>query len=264
MPTNSEAAAAPAREAATWAELAAEWVPERHPVLWADLPPTEAEVVRFYQPDDDLVRRARYWGYQPARWDLSDLCRFGAALALAEAEAWEADEPHIATRAYADRRFLLGDRLLHWAVPWLEAAGRCHSPEREAAGAAEDRLLSLGDQLRPAPALSPGTEGLMPPGEDSYGAVEIAAPLADYLLSVWSGRVVMASTIASLSGGSVVSRRIPEKWLDKPDQSAVLSTMYSVAAARWRRMAADHAGSARLWLDLALRADRTAQALLTR
>ncbi|NNL70826.1 MAG: hypothetical protein HKO70_12780 [Acidimicrobiia bacterium] len=264
MPTKSEAAAAAAREAAIWAELASEWVPERHPDLWDDLPPTEAAVVRFYQPDEDLARRAGYWSYQPARWDLAGLCWFGAALARTEADAWESDDPHVATRAYADRRFLLGDRLLHWAVPWLEAAGRCYGSEREIAGGAEEHLLALGDQMRPAPALSTGTEGLMAPGEDSYGAVALTRPLTDYLLSVWSGRVVMASTVASLSAGTVATRMIPEDWLAEPDQRMVLSTMYSVAAARWRRLAADHAGSARLWLDLAERADRTARALLPR
>lgn len=260
MPTRSSAAAA-AAEAGRWAEISREWAPASHAALWDDLPATEAGVVRYYQPDADLERRARYWGYEFGERDLADLCRLGAALARAEAEAWERDEPHIATRAYADRRFLLGDRLLHWAVPWLEAAGRCHPPERAAAEPARLTLLDLGDRLRPAPVLTEGTEGLFAPGEDSYGPTEPPAPLGDFLLSVWSGRVVMKATLDSLCGSPEPDRTVPRSWLDDPDMSTLLSVMYEVAAPRWERMAVEHPGSARLWLDLAGRAHATAQLL---
>jgi len=261
MRTRSSAAASARAEAVLWADLTQEWAPARHPVLWDDLPPTEAAVVRYYQPEDDLERRARYWGYEFGERDLADLCRLGAALAKAEAEAWGRDEPHIATRAYADRRFLLGDRLLHWGVPWLEAAGRCHPPERPAAEPARLTLLELGDRLRPAPVLTEGTEGLFAPGEDSYGPKEPPAPLPDFMLSVWSGRVVMKATLDSLGGAQVAERAVPVEWMSDPEMLTMLRFMYEVAAPRWRRIAEEHPGSARLWLDLAARAGHTAELL---
>jgi hypothetical protein len=244
-----------------WADLTQEWAPARHPALWEDLPPTEAAVVRYYQPDADLERRARYWGYEFGERDLADLCRLGAALAKTEAEAWERDEPHIATRAYADRRFLLGDRLLHWAVPWLEAASRCHPPERAAAEPARLSLLELGDRLRPAPVLTDGTEGLFAPGEDSYGPLAPPAPLGDFLLSVWSGRVVMKATLESLGATKLEERAVPVDWMADPAKRTFMRVMYEVAGPRWKRIAAEHPGSARLWLDLAERAEETSRSL---
>lgn len=255
------AAAAARTEAAQWVGLSREWTPDRHPDLWDDLPPTESVVVRYYQPDQDLERRARHWGYQFTGSDLADLCRLGAALALAEADAWERDEPHIATRAYEDRRFLLGDRLLHWAVPWLDAAARCHPGERSRAEPARLSLLELGDRLRPAPALTSGTEGLFAPGEDSFGPLETPADLPDFMLSVWSGRVVMKATLDSLGGTDAGARSVPGHWLSDPAMRTLLQYMYQVAGPRWDRMATENPGSARLWHDLAGRARRTAATL---
>lgn len=262
MPTRpDDAAAAAAAEAGLWATLTREWEAGRHRRLWEDLPPTEAAVVRYYRPDDDLDRRARYWGYEFDNRDLADLCRLGAALARAESEAWERDEPHVATRAYADRRFLLGDRLLHWAVPWLDAAARCHPDERETAEPARLSLLQLGDRLRPTPALTAGAEGLHAPGEDSYGPIDPPASTGDFLLSVWSGRVVMKATLESLAGTPLADRRLPAEWLTDAGMLPLLHTMYEVAAPRWDRIALEHPGSARLWLDLAARARTTARLL---
>jgi hypothetical protein len=263
MPTRPSAPEAAHAEARDWAGLSRAWQPADHPGLWNDLPPNEREVVRFYQPDGDLERRAAYWGYTFEAADLADLCRMGAALARAEAEAWERDEPHIATRAYADRRFLLGDRLLHWAIPWLDAAGRCHPPERENAERALSALLGLGDHLRPAPALSDGTEGLFLPGEDSYGPTHPGIPLSSYLLSVWSGRVVMRATLSSLGGRPLAERTVPPGWLTDPAMRELIRVMYEVSAPRWARLAHEHPGSARLWLDLARRAIHTARLLAT-
>jgi hypothetical protein len=258
MPIRSSAAEAASAEAVRWAGLTQEWAPTRHPSLWCDLPPTESAVVRYYRPDDDLDRRARYWGYDFGERDLADLCRLGAALARAEAEAWEHDKPHIATRAFADRRFLLGDRLLHWAVPWLDAAARCHPAEQEAAEPARLTLLELGDRLRPAPVLTEGTEGLFAPGEDSYGPLEPPAPLPDFLLSVWSGRVVMKATLNSLGGIDLGERVVPAEWLTDSDMRTLMGVMFEVAGPRWERVAQEHPGSARLWRDLADRARRVA------
>ncbi|MGI9649005.1 MAG: hypothetical protein ACR2OI_10840 [Acidimicrobiia bacterium] len=261
MAPGGDAAAAATNETGLWAELAREWTRDRHPALWDDLPASEAAVVRFYQPDQDLERRARHWGYQFADGDLADLCRLGAALALAEADGWRRDEPHIATRAYEDRRFLLGDRLLHWAVPWMDAAARCHPAEHPVAEPARLTLLELGDRLRPAPALTAGTEGLFAPGEDSYGPLEPRADTADFLLSVWSGRVLMKATIDSMGGFDSGHRSIPADWLADPEMRTLLRYVYLVAAPRWERMAGEHPGSARLWRDLAARARHTAGTL---
>lgn len=261
MPIKSEAADAARREALLWASLAAEWTADDHRALWEDLPPTEQSVVRYHDPQSDLHRRGAGWGYEFTSYDLADLCRFGAALAIAEAAAWEQDDAPIASHAYEDRRFLLGDRILHWAVPWLDAAARCHPPERDPAERSLDILLDLGDRLRPAPALSAGTEGLFVPGEDSFGPRRSPGGLDDYLLSVWSGRVVMQATIDSIAGRSLAARAIPPTWLESPEMRVVLSTMFRVAAPRWQRAASDHPGSARLWLDLAARANSTADAI---
>ncbi len=260
MPTGSKAAEAVSREARIWSGVAEAWSTDRHAEVVRDLAPDEAAVVGFFDPREDLEGRARFWGYEFTAYDLSDLCRFGSALAQAEAEAWMDDEPHIATRAYADRRFLLGDRLLHWAIPWLDAAGRCYPDERDKADAAVEALLEIGEHHRPAPAVVSGTEGLFVPGEDSYGPVGVAVS-PGYLLSVWSGRVVMRATIGSILGKPVTKRVIPDEWLVNRDNRSVLATMYQVMVPRWERMASEHPGSARLWLDLATRAGRTADLL---
>ncbi len=204
------AAEAARAEAATWSRLAGLGLP----------PATEAEVVRFYDPGPDLDRRAGAWGHRLPGHHFAELARFAAALATAEAEAWQRDEPHVATRAYEDRRFLVGDRIVHWVMPWLDAEG---------AIAARDLLLELGDLHRPAPA---GGEGAAPPGEDAFGPLAVEAPLADRVRSLWSG-IVLGARLAT-----------PE--------------LYEQASARWRSLAAAHPGTAGLWRDLAARAAGTA------
>ncbi len=244
----SGAAEAARTEARLWVAVA-----ETVPVERGDVPPTESDVVMFFDPADDLARRAASWGHQLSDASLSSLALFGAGLAMAEAQAWDRDEPHVATRAYSDRRFLLGDRILHWAVPWLDAAGRCYPAHRERAHHSRDLLLSLGDRLRPAPDLG-AIEGLTPPGEDSFGPVTLDVPLGDWVRSLWSGALVLDATVRSLIGGS------GELDLTGPGRADV-AMLYSVAAARWRTVAAAHPGSARLWRDLAIRADMTAARL---
>ncbi len=209
----SAAADAARAEVGVWAGLAGAGLPEV----------SEADVVRFHDPRADLERRARQWGYPLGAGDLADLCRFAAALALAEADAWEADEPHVATRAFEDRRFLLGDRIVHWAVPWLDAIGAVD---------ARDALLDLGDRLRPAPRLT-GREGSVPPGHDEYGPLSPDLPLSDLVASLWSGLV---------DGGADPRR-------------------YEEAARRWERLGAERLGTAALWHALAGRAASTASRL---
>jgi hypothetical protein len=255
MPTGSEARVA--EEARAWSELAGVVAPVERDI--EDPAATERDVTG-HDPSSDLVRRASRWGFVFGSYGLGDLVGFVAGLASAEAEAWAEDRPHHATRAYEDRRFLVGDRLIHWAVPWLDAAGRCYLEYRWPAHEGRDRLLELGDRLRIAPALT-GREGLVPPGEDAFGPLTDEHPLHRTLPTLASGLVIFPSTLASLRGTPVVGREVPRSWLEEPAFRSDLAAVYEVAVGRWSSMANDHPGSARLWLDLAERAARTASLL---
>ena len=198
---------------------------------WDDLRPAEALVVDLWNPAPDLQRRAMSWDHEFSTGELPELLLFAAGLALAESQAWEQDRPDVATRALSDRRFLLGDRILHWAVPWLVAVD---APE------ALEALLGLGDLHRPEPELS-GNEGLTAPGEDRFGPLD-PVPLSSMLV----GAVVLESVAASwgtsrdgLRAGEVPDGAIP--WLR--GQAEV-----------WERLRGAHPGSAALWRDLAERA----------
>ena len=193
MPTTSAAeppaAAAAFAESMSWANLAECWRPDHHPAIWDDLPPIERLVVPEVDPGADLARRAQRWGYPMDRGDLSDIALFAAALAQAEGEAWASADRSVATLAYEDRRFLVSDRLLPWAVPWLRAAARCFPESRGDAEASARTLLDLGERHRPAPHLA-GSEGLVPPGHDGYGPLGEAQSLEDRVGSLWGGMVV--------------------------------------------------------------------------
>ena len=119
----------------------------------------EADVTGF-DPLEDLNRRGRWWAHRFDLGGLLEVVAFGVGLAMAETEAWEHDDPVVATRAFEDRRFLFSDRLVHWVVPLTFVTS--------GAEGLRDLLLGMGDRLRPAPVLT-GTEGLYPPGEDSFG-----------------------------------------------------------------------------------------------
>lgn len=176
---------------------------------------TELDVVIYFDPRDDLDKRASRWSFDLRSRTLSNLALFAAALAQSEAEAWERDEAHVATQALEERRFLLGDRILHWAVPWLAEQGTEESVEAMAI------LLALGEEHRPAPLLS-GDEGMFAPGEDSYGPID-RRPFD----SVWRGAVL------------------------PPDVDPV--EHLALAATRWEAFTEAYPGSARLWHDLARR-----------
>lgn len=121
--------------------------------------------VTGFDPGEDLDRRGRWWSHRFPSDRLPDVLAFGVALAAAEGDAWSADDPVVATRAFEDRRFLLSDRLIHWVVPLTYTT--------RGAASIRDGLLSLGDRLRVAPLLT-GDEGIHPPGEDSYGPLGTA------------------------------------------------------------------------------------------
>ena len=256
MPISSEPASAAEQESARWIGLARRW----RQFVPAELAPSEAAVVGFHDPRSDLLERAARWGYELGSGDLPDLARFAAALARAEGRAWIDDEPHIATRALEDRKFLLGDRLAHWAVPYLDAIGRCYPELREHAHADRDTLLDLGERMRPAPALV-GREGVTLPGEDSFGPRCQTEATPDFLLSLWSGLVVLRATLSSMRGEPLEERRLERAWIEEPQFGADLSTLYDVAALRWDNLARSYPGTARLWFDLADRARGTAALL---
>lgn len=224
-----------------WVDLAERWSASARPQQWADRPAREVDVVVFHDPAADLDRRAARWGHTLPGHGLDDLARFAAGLASAEAEAWRFDQPDVATRAFEERRFLLADRVLHWAVPWLDAMGRCHPDVHDDADAARRGLLDLAETMRAAPRLT-GTEGVHPVGEDAYGPVALDVPISRWLDSVWSGSVLLAATRRSMA----------------EEESSAVPTLFEVAAAKWRRVADTYPGSAALWLDLGDRAARTA------
>ncbi len=252
MPTASERSAT---EAERWRGLSHRWSPERIPEIYADLPPAEHAVVAGYDPADDLRRRAADWGFTLRRPHLDELARFAAELAEAEGRAWAEDVPDLAMQAYDTRRRLVGDRIVHWAVPWLDAVGRGYP---DVAGVGDrDTILDLGDEMRIAPALT-GSEGLAVPGEDAFGPIEPQEPLPRHLCSLWSGQVLLGTDHAISQD---LPRELDPTRLAEPGFGEALSARYETAAGRWRSLAGAHPGSAALWLDLGNRADRTAHSL---
>jgi hypothetical protein len=225
----SPAAEAARDEAELWATLI-DVVPEG----WDDVPATEAAAVGFFDPGEDLAKRAARWSHTLPSQDLGSLAAFAAGLAVAEAEAWDRDEPHIATRAYEDRRFLVGDRIIHWAVPWLDAVAENRPDLRDVMLDHRTVLLEIGDRLRPAPALA-ASEGTVLEGHDAFGPLDPPGPIG----TVRTGLVLV--------GGQ---RAIEDR--------AGLADLHESAAARWRGLAWTHPGTERLWSDLATRAERAA------
>lgn len=225
-----------------WVGLAQHWDRANSAEVWSDRRPSEKAVVIFHDPTEDLNRRASLWNHQLSGTDLGSLALFAAGLAAAEGDAWERGIGDIATRAYEDRRFLVGDRLVHWAVPWLDTVGRCYPAYGDLAHSDCRDLLQLAEEMRVAPALA-GQEGLQLEGEDAYGPVEME-PGDQWLRSLWSGALILDAAA-------------PSEASPEPD----LSFIYDSSAERWKGFATQHVGSARLWLDLAARAQRTAEAL---
>lgn len=234
MPTASEASF---EEARRWIEVADRWGPT---VLWEDRPPTEKAVVVFFDPSEDLAKRAEKWSHELTDSALRSLARFAAALADAEGRHWESGDADLATRVYEARRFLVGDRIIHWAVPWLDAVVRCYPEFSDAAGADRDFLLDVGDEMRVEP-LIPDREGMVVKGEDSLGRVAMVGGMERWVSSVWSGRVSMGVEVQLA-----------------PDEMAGL---YMQSARHWTDLAATNPGSAQIWTDLAERASRTGEML---
>jgi hypothetical protein len=208
--------------------------------IYDDVAPSELAVVAFYDPMDDLERRTSDWGFALERPHLDKLARFASSLADAEGRAWADGVPDLAMRAYETRRLLLADRIAHWAVPWLDAVARWYPERGDWAVGDRDTILEIADEMRIAPALT-GSEGLVVPGEDAFGPIVADVPLQHLLQSLWSGDVTFGTAAA--------------------EPQPLLRGRYAAAGQRWRALAEAHPGSARLWFDLADRADRTAATL---
>jgi hypothetical protein len=118
-------------------------------------------------------------------------------------------------------------------------------------------LLDLAERHRPAPALS-GTEGLVVPGFDGYGPLDVGAPFEDTMLSVWSGAVLLTGYLSDIFHKPLTDRLLPEAWDTHPGALQALEANYNSAATRWDELALARPGSAQLWRDLANRARRTA------
>ena len=234
MRTKSAADAA-AAEAASWIKLSADWSPDRRAEIWSIRSASERSVIPQVDPRADLERRARRWSYPLGDGDLADLARLAAALARTEAEMWAAGDGVVATQAYEERRFLAGDRIVPWAVPWLRAVAEHYSNLRRETDASISILLETGELHRLAPVLT-GEEGLNAPGHDGYGPADAPAGLADRLNSLWGGLVVF-----------------------QPQSADDPVARYAVAADEWRSLANRYPGTARYWFDLARRAELTAE-----
>lgn len=224
----------PTEEYAAWVEAARSV--EEFLATWDDLRPAEALVMDVHNPAPDLQRRALRWSHEFRTGELPEVLAFGAGLVGAELEAGNGEQPDIVAKARSDRRFLLGDRVLHWAVPWLDAAG---------AEPVMAVILQLGDHHRPEPELT-GSEGLTVPGEDCFGSL-VPAPLS----SLMCGGVVLEATAGEwgLTRADLRAGEFPEEargWLRERAES-------------WERLRAQHSGSAALWRDLAQRARATAE-----
>ncbi len=243
-------------EAAAWASLAERWGPDRHSDIWDDLPAIEARVIPEVDPCADLAKRAARWSYPLGHGDLSDLALFAAALASTEGNAWRQEDRIVATQAFEERRFLAADRVLPWAIPWLRAVARCFPESRETAEDSAAVLLDIGDRRRPAPALT-GTEGLFLPGCDSFGPADLPTATPDRITSLWGGLVVFRRSLESITGAAVPVRRVEETWLEDIGMIDTIVTWYEVTELRWRRLADRHPGTARLWQELANRAQQT-------
>lgn len=205
---------------------------ERARDIWELRPPTEKHVVVFFDPRADLQKRAERWSHDLTGLDLSSLALFAAGLAEAESVGWASDARDVATRAYEDRRFLLSDRVLHWAVPWLGAVEREFRTHQDTARTDREFMLQLAEEMRLAPEIE-GTEGLILDGHDSLGPTAAHSNLDLWTSSLWSGDLVLNE------------HRSPVE-------------RYEEAAERWDAMASTYPASAQLWRDLSRRAVDTA------
>ncbi len=186
-------------------------------------------------------RRARRWGHSLDSHHLASLARFAAGLALAESEAWEDDRRDVAMRAFTDRRHLIADRIVHWAVPLLAAAARHRGTEPDALGA----ITSIANEMRVAPGHVRG-EGVHPPGEDGFGPLPGDDLDTAFLRSLWSGAVLVGKNRAAAADHAA---------------GPLLRPVYEWWSVRWSDLADSEPATAALWIDLSMRAAHSARIL---
>ena len=221
------------REAASWLELAdiASQI--------ADGPrATEASIMKTYDPGPDLEKRASFWGHRLDDHTVVAISLFAGGLAAAEADAWADDVPDVAARAATERRFLVADRLIHWAVPWLYTR-----PDDSIVHRVLSRLNALSDPLRIAPLVS-GNEGITAPGEDRYGP--LPPPLSP-VGSLLIGDVIPYEVVSKERSGSAIDELSDE-------ETVLIRHHLDGAATRWNSLIRTWPGSAALWTDLERRA----------
>jgi hypothetical protein len=226
--------------------VAGTWTEAAKPSVWGEAtPPVERLLIPEADPGEDLIRRSAAWGFPLESGDLSELSRFAGSLAVTESHAWQAGDVSVATRAYSDRRFLIADRVLPWAVPWLRAVAAWSPSSADEATETSQRLLVLGEHHRPAPDLVAG-EGMHLPGHDGYGPIVEPRAVRGRLGSLWGG---------------LVQLRVADARKRRPRD---LATDYMAAASDWEDLADGYPGSDGYWRDLAARALRTARVLTDR
>lgn len=216
--------------------------------------PYELGIVGGFDPTRALVSVMEQWDYRPRTLLLPELVRFGGYLAAISADAAENSDVATARRARTARRRLLADRIVHWAVPWLDAIVRSEPEVAMAAREARDILLGLAETHRAAP-VPEGSEGLLVPGFDGYGPIH--TDLADTLSTLRCGDVLGEPVLESIGLG-LSGYTLPLT----TNQALALGRHFLTVQQRWDYLAGRAPGSSQYWRDLAGRARLTTQRVL--
>lgn len=207
--------------------------------------PIEVAIVGGFDPADLLQAAMALWDFRPRTLHLPEILRFGSYLAAIRADAKLVGDERVATRSNVALRRLLADRIVHWAVPWLDAIVRSEPAVAAMARDARDVLLRLGEEHRAAP-VPEGSEGLLVPGFDGYGPVH--AELGDALATLRCGDVLGEPVLRQI--GLVGPLTVPLT----PHQSLALGRHFELVQQRWDLLASRYPGSEQYWRDLAGRA----------
>ena len=150
--------------------------------------PREMVVVQFFDPADDLDRRARAWGHDLPdhgwrRWRYSrPAWRRRRREAGTVTGRISRPGPSVTADTSWEIESCIGPCPGSWRCPLSIPPGRAGA--RAAAG----ELLALGDRYGLA---SVGGEGAHPPGEDAFGLLATEHDPLETLKSLWSGLVLM-------------------------------------------------------------------------
>lgn len=216
--------------------------------------PYELGIVGGFDPTRVLVATMEQWEYRPRTLLLPELVRFGGYLAAISADASMSGDETTARRSRAARRRLLADRIIHWAVPWLDAIVRSEPEVAASAREARDLLLELAETHRAAP-VPEGSEGLLVPGFDGYGPIH--TDLAEALATLRCGDV-LGAPVLEMIGLGLTGYSMPLT----TRQALALGRHFVTVQQRWDYLAGRAPGSSQYWRDLAGRARNTAQRVL--